>query len=334
MGRKKGPDATGVKGTAQESFELRPFCYYCDREFDTTKTLIQHQRTKHFNCTECGLKFDTITGLRVHMLNAYKRTMKEVPNAVPGRENPDIVVHGMEGLPKSILEERTRKAMSEQAERQREKAERAAARAAERPADPPPPSKDFEEVPVAPPPPDPAPPPAPAPPEPAAPPPAPQAPQSVAPSALSSLPPPPRHAAAPRVAAASGGSCASSGGTAAPAARAAPGALPNLSPSVAKLLHGNGSDGAAHMTSVPGRPDIPVPKALSGLHPVALQMLAAANALQRDPAATRAPAPQPAPVPQSGVLLGHIGMGSLGAMRTLGGPGVEPDEKRPRLLVS
>merc|ERR1719343_2020551 len=121
MGRKK----VLVASQALETFELKPFCYYCEREFDNTKTLIQHQRTKHFNCAECGLKFDTVTGLRVHMLNAYKKTMKEVPNSIPGRENPDIVVHGMEGLPKGILEERIRKAREDRQE-QRHKDEEAA----------------------------------------------------------------------------------------------------------------------------------------------------------------------------------------------------------------
>jgi hypothetical protein len=33
-----------------QGVELKPFCYYCDREFDSAKTLIQHQRTKHFCC--------------------------------------------------------------------------------------------------------------------------------------------------------------------------------------------------------------------------------------------------------------------------------------------
>ena len=71
MGRKKALDgvgggtvATGSGGARagrEEPLELKPFCYYCDREFDTVKTLIQHQRTKHFNCSECGLKFDTVT---------------------------------------------------------------------------------------------------------------------------------------------------------------------------------------------------------------------------------------------------------------------------------
>lgn len=107
MGRKKAQGSNHV----QEPLELKPFCYYCDREFDTPKTLIQHQRTKHLTCSECGLRFDTVTGLRVHMLNAYKKTLKEVPGAIRGRENPDVVVHGMEGVPKGIIEERTRKAV-------------------------------------------------------------------------------------------------------------------------------------------------------------------------------------------------------------------------------
>merc|ERR1719169_313120 len=120
MGRKKILGGTSHRA---EAFELKPFCYYCDREFDTVKTLIQHQRTKHLACSECGLKFDTVTGLRVHMLNAYKKGLKEVTGAIPGRENPDIVVHGMEGIPKSIIEEKTKKAQAERAEK--EKADKA-----------------------------------------------------------------------------------------------------------------------------------------------------------------------------------------------------------------
>mmetsp|Transcript_25081 Transcript_25081/g.46031 ORF Transcript_25081/g.46031 Transcript_25081/m.46031 type:complete len:318 (-) Transcript_25081:7-960(-) len=110
MGKKKEPGSTKYEAP----FELKPFCYYCDRDFDSAKTLIQHQRTKHFCCSECGLKFDTVMGLRVHMLNAYKKPLKEVPGAIPGRDNTDIVVHGMEGVPKTIIEEKTRKAAAEQ----------------------------------------------------------------------------------------------------------------------------------------------------------------------------------------------------------------------------
>lgn len=39
MGRKK-------RGTIKKVV----FCYYCDREFDDEKVLIQHQKAKHFKC--------------------------------------------------------------------------------------------------------------------------------------------------------------------------------------------------------------------------------------------------------------------------------------------
>jgi len=273
MGRKK----VGIVNQAQEAVELKPFCYYCDREFDTVKTLITHQRTKHFNCAECGLKFDTVTGLRVHMLNAYKKTMKEVPNAMAGRENPDIVVHGMEGLPKGLVEERTRKALADKAEkdkvREEESRERlkqlSAARAAEARADgddqaPPPPEAKR---------------PTPSPPAPSIPP---SIPPPAAPSAAASAQEPQRlqqqphllylqQQQQPRQAAPDPPPPAS-------------GAMPGLSPSVAQLLTG-GSDDVPYLSPiVPGLVAHGVPPALHGLHPVALQVLASANALPAKPA--------------------------------------------------
>ncbi|CAJ1345507.1 unnamed protein product [Effrenium voratum] len=103
---------------AGEAVDTQPFCYYCDRKFDDEKTLVQHQRIKHFCCFECGRTFSSVTGLRVHMLNAYKKSLKEVPRAMAGRENPDVFVHGMEGIPQDVLEERMQKVMAEQSERQ------------------------------------------------------------------------------------------------------------------------------------------------------------------------------------------------------------------------
>lgn len=52
------------------------------------------------------------------MLNAYKKTMKEVPNAISGRDNPDVVVNGMDGLPKGVLEERSQKLQADREERE------------------------------------------------------------------------------------------------------------------------------------------------------------------------------------------------------------------------
>lgn len=260
MGRKK----IGV-GTNQafEPFELKPFCYYCEKDFDTIKTLIQHQRTKHFNCAECGAKFDTVTGLRVHMLNAYKKTMKEVPNCIPGRENPDIVVHGMEGLPKGILEEKTQKALAEKSEtdklKEEERKERLKALAAERVArglpeeeeEPPPPPKETKKIralQVTPPPPVPTPP----------------------PTLVHAAPVVLQYAAPSQQR---------------PAAMSAPEAMPSLSPNVMALLSGGAAAAARaqanadEVTTVPGLRGHLVPSALAGLHPVALHVLAAAGVL-------------------------------------------------------
>lgn len=269
MGRKK----IGVPNQAQETFELRPFCYYCDKEFDCTKTLITHQRTKHFNCGECGLKFDTVTGLRVHMLNAYKKTMKEVPNAMPGRENPDIVVHGMEGLPKGMLEERNRKAKAERNEKDREQraAEKRAAEARDDDRPPPPEAKRHQAA-AAPPPPE-----------------EPQPPEQG--SNMLYLPPPHSQPQAGSAAAGSVGATATSQG------------MPGLSPSVAKLL--SGSEAARQGPPiVPGLMNFSVPPALNGLHPVALQVLAFAGGL---------PSKSAAPPPALALLGSALGPMALGA---------------------
>jgi len=286
MGRKKAPGAS----TALEPFELRPFCYYCDREFDTVKTLIQHQRTKHLACSECGLKFDTVTGLRVHMLNAYKKTMKEVPGAIPGRENPDIVVHGMEGVPKAIMEEKTKKALAERAEKEKARADARAERPESkgesgakadadepRPPDEPRPRRvsaaDMSDK-------APLPPPMPSlPPQPgpvaarasASKPPAPEAPAPPPTPAVSSsvpaafLVPPLPQAPAPER----------------PVEKPDSGSMPGLSPVVAQLLSGgpSGDKDADAPVRVPGLPGHKVPAHFSSLHPVALQVLAAAGVL-------------------------------------------------------
>ncbi|CAL1132812.1 unnamed protein product [Cladocopium goreaui] len=120
MGRKKVLGAN----EAPEVAESTPFCYYCDREFDDVKTLVHHQRTKHFCCGECGRTFGSVTSLRVHMLNSYKKSLKEVPHAMSGRENPDVVVHGMDGLPQDILEERIQKSKADADDKREEEKER------------------------------------------------------------------------------------------------------------------------------------------------------------------------------------------------------------------
>lgn len=98
MGRKKRRGAT-----------LKPFCYYCDREFDDEKVLIQHQKAKHFKCTQCARKLDTATGLAVHLLQVHKEQINAVPNALAGRDVIEMIVHGMEGIPQEVIDERLSK---------------------------------------------------------------------------------------------------------------------------------------------------------------------------------------------------------------------------------
>mmetsp|Transcript_15247 Transcript_15247/g.32906 ORF Transcript_15247/g.32906 Transcript_15247/m.32906 type:complete len:330 (-) Transcript_15247:7-996(-) len=296
MGRKK----IGIVSQAQEAIELPPFCYYCDKEFDSVKTLVTHQRAKHFNCGECGQKFDTITGLRVHMLNAYKKTMKEVPNAAPGRDNPDIVVHGMEGLPKGIVEERSAKARAERSEKERQHREKEAQERLKRQAEDPSPDDDAPEAKrqaiVAPAAATPSLPSMPAPRSqafaaaaaapPPPPPPAPASPQAVAgvvtapvapaqPLMQFSMPPlsrpmpsSPQHQGLPPPPPTSGVSSM-------PSEALLPG-FDKASPSVKQLL--SGKRPATFPQTVPGLFGQAVPNDLSALHPVALQALASVGA--------------------------------------------------------
>ena len=41
----------------------RPWCYYCERDFDDLKILISHQKAKHFKCDRCGRRLNTAGGI-------------------------------------------------------------------------------------------------------------------------------------------------------------------------------------------------------------------------------------------------------------------------------
>ncbi|SBT34044.1 zinc finger protein, putative [Plasmodium ovale wallikeri] len=99
MGRKK----------RKVNIDLKPFCYYCDREFDDEKVLIQHQKAKHFKCLQCNRKLDIASGLVVHMMQVHKTNLKSVPNSLPKRNDPEIVIRGMNGVPAEIIEENLNK---------------------------------------------------------------------------------------------------------------------------------------------------------------------------------------------------------------------------------
>eukprot|EP01018_Ginkgo_biloba_P019485 Gb_38566 [translate_table: standard] len=79
------------------------WCYYCEREFDDEKILVQHQKAKHFKCHVCHKKLSTAGGMAIHVLQVHKETITKVPNAKPDRESTEIDIFGMEGIPPDVL---------------------------------------------------------------------------------------------------------------------------------------------------------------------------------------------------------------------------------------
>ncbi|KAK8395158.1 hypothetical protein O3P69_006123 [Scylla paramamosain] len=88
--------------------QTKPWCWYCNREFDDEKILIQHQKAKHFKCHICHKKLYTGPGLSIHCMQVHKETIDKVPNALPNRNNIEIEIYGMEGIPEEDLKEHER----------------------------------------------------------------------------------------------------------------------------------------------------------------------------------------------------------------------------------
>lgn len=77
----------------------KPWCWYCNREFDDEKILIQHQKAKHFKCNLCHKKLYTGPGLAIHCMQVHKESIEKVPHALQSRNNIEIEIYGMEGIP-------------------------------------------------------------------------------------------------------------------------------------------------------------------------------------------------------------------------------------------
>ncbi|XP_076261598.1 BUB3-interacting and GLEBS motif-containing protein ZNF207-like isoform X3 [Rhynchophorus ferrugineus] len=88
--------------------QSKPWCWYCNREFEDEKILIQHQKAKHFKCHICHKKLYTGPGLSIHCMQVHKETIDKVPNSLPNRSNVDIEIYGMEGIPAADLKEHER----------------------------------------------------------------------------------------------------------------------------------------------------------------------------------------------------------------------------------
>lgn len=77
----------------------KPYCWYCDRDFQDEKILIQHQKAKHFKCHVCHKKLLSASGMVVHVFQVHKETISKIPNAKPGRDSVRNDVIGMSGIP-------------------------------------------------------------------------------------------------------------------------------------------------------------------------------------------------------------------------------------------
>ena len=97
MGRK------GKKVVAEAPAGSLPWCWYCDREFDDEKILIQHQRAKHFKCPFCSKKMINVPGMVIHCNQVHKEELVDVPNSIPDRSNTVHLITGMSGIPPEDL---------------------------------------------------------------------------------------------------------------------------------------------------------------------------------------------------------------------------------------
>lgn len=89
------------------------FCYYCDRQFESERVLIQHQRAKHFKCPQCHKRISSAHGMMLHVFQVHKETIDSVPAAKEGRDSFDIEIFGMDGVPSEIIAEKRMKVYGE-----------------------------------------------------------------------------------------------------------------------------------------------------------------------------------------------------------------------------
>ena len=88
---------------------LKPFCYYCEKEFENANILLQHQKNRHFACKLCTRKFSTASSLQTHMNQVHGQSIQKVANAIAGRDRVDINIYGMDEVPVEIIEDRIAK---------------------------------------------------------------------------------------------------------------------------------------------------------------------------------------------------------------------------------
>jgi len=121
-----------------EEILARPWCYYCERDFDDLKILINHQKAKHFKCERCGRRLNTAggeqlqflrkgaansarQGLSVHMTQVHKETLTTIDNALPNRSGLEVEIFGMEGIPEDIVQSHNQRVLQQFAQAEAER---------------------------------------------------------------------------------------------------------------------------------------------------------------------------------------------------------------------
>lgn len=56
----------------KKKIQMEAWCWYCDREFEDDKVLLQHQKAKHYKCPQCPRRLNTAGGLTVHLHQVHK----------------------------------------------------------------------------------------------------------------------------------------------------------------------------------------------------------------------------------------------------------------------
>lgn len=65
-----------------------------------------HQKAKHFKCHVCHKKMYTAPGLVLHCMQVHKENVTVIPNALPNRNNLELEIVGMEGIPEEDIRAR------------------------------------------------------------------------------------------------------------------------------------------------------------------------------------------------------------------------------------
>lgn len=73
---------------------FKVWCFYCEREFEDEKILIQHQKAKHFKCHVCHKKLSSASGMLIHVLQVHKESVSKcVPLSLSLLSPPFLSFH-------------------------------------------------------------------------------------------------------------------------------------------------------------------------------------------------------------------------------------------------